>query len=406
MKLIKQFVERCDTLPFSSPDRGFPYSLYWRPAACLLLSGRIKSKYGGEPNMTDANRVCKDAKVNPHWLSQSALFLLKCGVIDADYNDYRKGKHFESFFGDDIEKTRSAAAEGFLGLVQKYTDPKAYRPSPASQSRLVEFLKLFWAGFQGRAVRADHIGPLLFQFTTLSEASLMEMARRLGLPADPRELRLYHWHYWLESDGQAAVIQALFAADWVHATDGIKATGVRKKEWIYLTRTGRVMLGLDSSPQTGRSLEFKALPNHCVFAGTDLPFKTLLPLFRYCKIKSINRIIEFQLDKKTLHSMPSKTSAGSELLAALAELEPLPGTIKALLADQPKVGGILRMRGCSGVVKLEDPATSDFIRSHGRLKGYLETGGPPGYLLIKSEANFHNFVERCRKYGFEVQPLA
>ena len=40
-----------------------------------------------------------------------------------------------------------------------------------------------------------------------------------------------------------------------------------------------------------------------------------------------------------------------------------------------------------------------------KLKGYIEAGGPPGYLVIKSTSNPANFIRRCREFGFEVKPL-
>ena len=42
---------------------------------------------------------------------------------------------------------------------------------------------------------------------------------------------------------------------------------------------------------------------------------------------------------------------------------------------------------------------------HPQLKGYLEPGAPPGYLLLKSRSNPDNFVQRCQDLGFEVTSL-
>lgn len=59
------------------------------------------------------------------------------------------------------------------------------------------------------------------------------------------------------------------------------------------------MLGLgELPPLPPLATEFNALPNLCVFAGADLSPDTLVLLFRYCKIQRIDRILEFQLDKK------------------------------------------------------------------------------------------------------------
>jgi len=40
-----------------------------------------------------------------------------------------------------------------------------------------------------------------------------------------------------------------------------------------------------------------------------------------------------------------------------------------------------------------------------KLKGYIEAGGPPGFLVIESTSNPANFIRRCREFGFEVKPL-
>jgi hypothetical protein len=45
------------------------------------------------------------------------------------------------------------------------------------------------------------------------------------------------------------------------------------------------------------------------------------------------------------------------------------------------------------------------LRGHPQLKGYLEPGAPPGYLLIKSRSAPDNFVRRCQELGFKVEML-
>ena len=42
---------------------------------------------------------------------------------------------------------------------------------------------------------------------------------------------------------------------------------------------------------------------------------------------------------------------------------------------------------------------------HPQLKGYLEPGAPPGYLLLKSRSDPDNFVRRCQDLGFDVHTL-
>ena len=63
---IQAFVDAQPTLPLDDADqasdsRPYPYSEYWRRAiAGMLLSGRVKPKNDGAPNMTDVNRIGKE----------------------------------------------------------------------------------------------------------------------------------------------------------------------------------------------------------------------------------------------------------------------------------------------------------------------------------------------------------
>ena len=151
--------------------------------------------------------------------------------------------------------------------------------------------------------------------------------------------------------------------------------------------------------------EFRVLPNLCIFAGSDLSPEKLVPLFRCCKIKRIDRVLEFQLDPRQLVEAPSNGKAPRKLLAdVLKELEPLPSPVANVLGAKSTTGEV-RIRGCSAIVKSESPEIVEAIKKHRRLKGYLEAGAPPGYLLIKSSSNPHNFVQRCQEAGFTVKTL-
>jgi hypothetical protein len=87
------------------------------------------------------------------------------------------------------------------------------------------------------------------------------------------------------------------------------------------------------------------------------------------------------------------------------DVAPLPATVASLLEIKSELGGVLQIRGCSAIVKPPNPEAIEAIRKHPRLKGYLEAGAPPGYLLIKATSDPWNFIERCRELGFEVQRL-
>ena len=88
--------------------------------------------------------------------------------------------------------------------------------------------------------------------------------------------------------------------------------------------------------------------------------------------------------------------------AVLRELAPLPATVEDVLATKSKAGGKIGIRGCSALLKPENAETLKAIREHPRLKGYLEPGAPPGYLMLKSRSNPDNFLLRCEDLGFEL----
>ncbi len=396
--IIKQFTDQQDAVPFSPDDHEFPYSGYWwKAVAYILLSGRVKPKsYSASPNMTDVNRVCKEANFDQYFFRRASEFLTAAGVVKNGHDYYEKDKNFGVFLGNDIAAIRSVARNGVLKLIEKENACRSWRPRLVWNAGLIEFLILFFTVFEGYALRYDKIGSIFINFSKWPETSLQALASRSGI--DEREISFFNWENRLDKKGQAALLSALFSAGWAY-------TFLQNKtDWIYLNNTGRVMLGLENTlSKPPEILEFKALPNLCVFAGADLPAEKLITLFRYSRIRRIDRVFEFQLDKKAMNEMPSGTSAGEELKKALQDLEPLPQTIKNLLEDKSETGGILHISSCSAVVKSEDPAMLDVIRKHGKLKGYIKPGGPPGYLLIKSGSDLYNFIKRCREFGFETK---
>jgi hypothetical protein len=101
------------------------------------------------------------------------------------------------------------------------------------------------------------------------------------------------------------------------------------------------------------------------------------------RYKRIDEVYEFRLDRKRLAGSHSTSSPGEELREVFRELEPLPAALVDLLATPSKVGGKLGIRWCSALVKPESAELLVAIREHPKLKGYLEPGAPPGYLLIK-----------------------
>ena len=130
-----------------------------------------------------------------------------------------------------------------------------------------------------------------------------------------------------------------------------------------------------------------------------------MPLFRHGTIKRIDQVYEFRLDRKRLAATPSDGSPGEELREVFRELEPLPPSVADLLATKSKVGGKVGIRWCSALLKPESAEVLAAIREHPKLKGYLEPGAPPGYLLIKSRSDPSNFVRRCQDLGFKMETL-
>ncbi len=376
----------------------FPYSEYWRRAiAGILLSGRIKPNNDAAPNRTDLNRVCKEANFNQHLFERFSGFLLHAQVVESTRRrEYQPGPHAQAFWNREIEGLRIASRRAFFEFVTLFTG-RTWRPTPVFNSRLDAFVGAFARAFAGRAIREDKLNKVLSEFAELPERDLHRLATSFDRHIDPCDC---HWESWLDRTGQDAITQAMYLCDWAYGTT------YRKRDWIYVSDVAQVMLGLQKPPRAEPAvMEFRVLPNLCIFAGSDLPPEKLVPLFRCCKIKRIDRVLEFQLNPKQLAETPSNGKAPGELLAdVLKELEPLPATVANVLGAKPTTGEV-RICGCSAIVKPESPELLDAIRRHGRLKGYLEAGAPPGYLLIKSNSNPHNFVGRCQELGFTVKRL-
>jgi hypothetical protein len=166
---------------------------------------------------------------------------------------------------------------------------------------------------------------------------------------------------------------------------------------------GLGLLGLGPLPDAPTlATEFKADSNLAIYAGAGLELDRLATLFRFCKIKRIDRLIEFQVDPKLLKAIPSASAA---LRATLADLDPLPSSLTAALQTESSLGGKIGIRYCSALVKPARPEAVAAIRQQPQLKGYLEPGAPPGFLLVKQGSNPDNFIRRCEELGFEIESL-
>jgi hypothetical protein len=399
---IQSFVEQQKTVPIDTLSKNsssplFPYSEYWRRAvAAMLLSCRIASKYNDFPNMTDVNRICKEANFSPYWFEPAARFLISAKIIRQDWRSsrYEAGEASDAFWNHRIEPLQAAARSAFLDLIQRYPPSSERRPNPSIRSGLDDCVALFAAAFAGLALPEDRAGDVFLKFSQLPSCDLSAFGKQIGM--DIPQLVVDGWKKWIEQLGQQALLYALYAAGWAYVIEH------RKEYWFCLNDTARIILGLQTAPALPTpTVDFKVLTNFCVLAGADLPPEKLVPLFRHCRIKRIDHIFEFQLEKKQL-TETLKAESADKLREILEEAGPLPATIASLLGNKPLQTGELRIRYCCAIIQAENPEMLDVIRKHSRLKGYLEPGAPKGYLLIKPQSNPSNFIQRCQELGFKV----
>ena len=403
---IRDFVERQVTLPleslFEDSDTPFyPYGEYWRRAvAAILLSGRIAAKDDGFPNMTDVNRICKEANFDQYLFEATGRFLITAKIIrpNEQSSRYEPAKFSDAFWNHQLQPLQETARQAFLELVQQFTPFRVWRPTLAVSSMLDGLVALFATAFADLAIPRDQAGNVFLEFSKLPSPDLVDLGKQLGLKK--HQCDAGGWDWWLDEPGQQALLSALDVSSWAYTTDH------QKQNWIYLSDTARIILGLVTPPELpAPAVDFKVLPNLCVLAGADLPPDKLVPLFRHCKIKRIDRVFEFQLDKRQLTETTLQEPLVRNLREVLEESGPLPATADSLLRHRPLGGGEIRIRGCSAIVQPESAEVLDAIRQHSRLKGYLEAGAPKGYLLIKQQSNPSNFVQRCKELGFKVTIL-
>jgi hypothetical protein len=404
---IRDFVEGLTTIPVAElwkvdkKELQSPYGSWWyRAVACILLSGRVRPKYGGGPNMTDVDRLGKEANFNQYLTEQVAKFLVAADVIkDPITGPYVEGPNINTFWEHDAERLPKITRHAILNHVDRRTGYRPKRIEEIGKAHLVEFLTLFFAGFDGRAVVESQLGDVMVGFSRLPIDDLVPLAQELGLPksaVDPDG-----WGGWLtEEKRRKALIEALYIAEWAYY-DKKEQTG-----WFLASPTGMGMLGLETPPPPPKlDKTLKAMPDLSIVAGAGLARETLIPLFRHCEITKIKEVSEFRLDPKRLALEPAGATPGKELRKALRTLEPLPPTIAELLGTKSKLGGEVAMAYCSAIVKPENEAVLKAIRQHPKLKGYIAPHSPPGYLIIKENSDPDNFIWRCRELGFEVKPL-
>ena len=400
---LQRFVARQTTRPVTDLGDGdameprSPYGSYWyRAVACILLSGRVQAKHDGTPNMTEVNRVGKEANFNQYLTERIGTFLVASDVIRFDRQGrYEAGPNLAAFWDHDDERLPAITRQAVVRLVGYQTGHPFWHPKAPEDWGLIEFLSLFFTCFRGLALVESEVGQVLHDFTRLPQDDLVQAAEGLGLEVDSVDVA--GWRLKLDGRGQKALVAALYTSEWAYYAEH-ETTG-----WWFASPTGLAMLGLGPPPPApDLATVFQVQPDLSVFAGAGLGWETLVPLFRHATIRRIDQVYEFRLDRKRLAGSPSGSAPGEELREALRALEPLPSSVADLLATKSKVGGKVGIRWCSALVKPENPEVLAAIREHPQLKGYLEPGAPPGYLLIKSRSNPDNFVQRCQDLGFAV----
>lgn len=403
---LRQFVARQTTMPVADlwdgdrKEERSPYGSYWyRAVVGILLSGRAQAKNDGAPNMTDVNRVGKEANFNQYLTERIGRFLVAADVIRFDrQKQYEPGPNLDAFWDHDAQRLPAITRRAVLRLVGYETGHAFWSPGGPEDGRLIEFLSLFFTCFQEQALVESGVGQVLHDFSLLPRDDLIQAARGLGLEWNDADVA--GWQRRLDDRGRKALIAALYTAEWAYFAEH------QKTGWWLASSTGLAMLGLGPAlPRPDLATVFQAQPDLSVFAGAGLSWRTLAPLFRHATIRRIDQVYEFRLDRKRLAGAPANTDPGKELREAFRVLGPLPPPVADLLATKSKVGGKVSIRWCSALVKPGNSEILALIREHPQLKGYLEPGAPAGHLLLKSRSNPENFVRRCQELGFEVDML-
>jgi hypothetical protein len=188
---IRDFVERQATLPletlFEDSDPPlYPYCEYWRRAvAGMLLCGRIAPKNDGLPNMTDVNRICKEANFDQYLFEATGRFLIAAKIIrpNEKRSRYEPAKFSEAFWNHQLRCLQEAARQGFLEVVQQFTPFRVWRPTLAVSSMLDGLVTLFATAFAGLAVPRDQAGNVFLEFSKLPSRDLIDLGKQAGLKA-------------------------------------------------------------------------------------------------------------------------------------------------------------------------------------------------------------------------------
>ena len=123
---LRQFVERQTTMAVTDlwdgdpKEQSSPYGSYWyRAVACILLSGRVQAKHDGTPNMTDVNRIGKEANFNQYLTERIGKFLVAADVVRFDRQGrYEAGPNLTAFWDHDAARLPAITRQAVLRLVR------------------------------------------------------------------------------------------------------------------------------------------------------------------------------------------------------------------------------------------------------------------------------------------------
>src|SRR5262249_37420938 len=146
-------------------------------------------------------------------------FLACADVVPDDWRDdrYHEGPNLDAFWRHDEKKLPEIAQHAVVKYVEKHGGIPPKRATPLPHARLIEFLTLFFACFEGRAIRESVLGEILRGFSRLPKDDLVAVAMELGIKAaavDPDA-----WSYWVDLKGGDVLIGALSTAEWLNGEE-------------------------------------------------------------------------------------------------------------------------------------------------------------------------------------------
>jgi len=369
------------------------YEFVHRLVAGFLLSGDIHPKHDRYPNRTDMERLGKRSNFNPMLCDQIGRMLIAGKIIEVKSGRYVPGPNAAALDAWDLPAMQEAFRLALITFIGEFTPSKLWRPTAVHSAGFLAFLTAVVKAFRGLALEWDHAGDVVAEFSKLPDADL-----RVLVPEADR----FPGSYWFDKPGQAAFFKAL---SWCGVTYFVKSEGGAHKSTLWLTFAEEleVLLGV-IKPKRPEPFahELTVQSDLSLVVGSDIAMESLGILLRGCDLTGKGKVLTMKLDKARIDQMRADKKGFERFRSLLEESGALPSTLAALLTGSTPITGSLTLRLCSALVKVDNDAFVEAVRKHPRLKGYLEAGAPPSYLLIKSTSNVVNFFDRCRECGFDI----